>query len=290
MCKYLPGNPTLVVQNVPGAGSVIQVNQLAEAKPDGLTLANVERGMATLQVLGGEGVRYDVTKLGWLGSVTQEAFFIVAHQRAGITKADDLKTKTLKIGQVTPGGFAHIMIIPFKEVLGYKIDNIFGYQGQSEVVLGIDRGEIDGVAISWSSIITQKRDQLADKTYIPLVAVGAETDDPLAANAVRGEVLFQNANEADKQLYNIMARPLTWSRAFAVPPNTDPKILTGMRQALMLTAADAEFKADADRQKFDVIPVDGDRVQQLIAEYANTPKSAFDRLNALVDADANRQQ
>jgi tripartite-type tricarboxylate transporter receptor subunit TctC len=285
MQKHLPGS-TFVVRNMPGAGNLLGANYIAASKPDGLTFGNVERGIPTLQVLGGEGVRYDVTKLGWLGSVTQEAYFLVLTAKSGVTNVSQLKEKEIKIGLLTPGDFSHNMVVVLRETLGWKLKSIFGYKGQSEVVLAMDRGEIDGSAISWSSIVTQKRDDLASRNFIPLVSVGVEQTDPLAAGAVRSDELYKNASEADRQLFALVEQPLSWSRSFAVPPGMDPKVLTGMRNALMVTAADPEFKAEADRLKFDVIPIDGEKVQQLITGYVNTPKATFDRLQKLVESDS----
>ena len=177
--KQLPGNPTIIVENMPGAGGIIQTNNLYGAKPDGLTIGNIERGMPTFQLRGEEGVRYDVTKMDWLASATVEQFVLFVDKKTGITDANQLKNKEIKLGNIAAGTIGHNMMLVMREYAGWKFRTISGYTGQREVVLAMDRGEIDSIAIAWSSIMVQKRAEVAAGELIPLASLGGRVTDPL---------------------------------------------------------------------------------------------------------------
>ncbi|MFN0074462.1 MAG: Bug family tripartite tricarboxylate transporter substrate binding protein [Chloroflexota bacterium] len=286
--KFLPGNPTIIVENVPGAGGVIMANRLHESRPDGLTIGIHDRGISAVQLQGEEGVRYDVTKWTWLGSLTVEQYFYVVHQRVGVTPAnlDLLKTKEVKTANVSPGGFSHLMEIALKFGLDWKLTPIFGYQGNRETVLSIDRGETDGVAISWSSLLTQKQDDLASKVMVPLVQMGGVSPDPLAAGVPTAAELLKDATPQAKQLLQFVETPLNWSRSMSTPPNLEPRVAAGMRAAFEQMMADREFLADAAQLKFEIIPIPGERVQSMMGEFMKTSPETIKFVEAQVKKDA----
>jgi len=284
--KQLPGNPTVIVENVPGAGGIIQGNNLYAARPDGLSIGIFERGMPTFQIRNEEGVRFDVTKMSWLGSATIEQFVLFVDKRAGVTDVDQLKNKEIKVGNIAAGTIGHNMMLVMRQYADWKFRTISGYNGQREVVLGIDRGEIDGVAIAWSSIMVQKRAEVAAGELLPLISMGGRVADPLGAKAVSTEEYVKNLSPEAQTLMAYVERPLNWSRSFAVPPGMDPKVLAGLRQAFMNTMADPAFLADAQQLQFDIVPVPGERVQTLVEEYMKTPKNLVDKLDEWVKADS----
>jgi tripartite-type tricarboxylate transporter receptor subunit TctC len=285
--KQLPGNPNVIVENVPGAGGIIQGNNLYAARPDGTNIGIFERGMPTFQLRNEEGVRFDVTKMGWLASATIEQFVLFVDKKAGVTVPADLKTKEIKVGNIAPGTIGHNMMLIMREYDGWKFRTISGYQGQREVVLGIDRGEIDGVAIAWSSIMVQKGPEIAAGELVPVISMGGRVADPLGAKAISTEEYVKNMPKDAQDLMAYVERPLNWSRSFAVPPGMDPKVLQGLRTAFMNTMADPAFMADAQQLKFDIVPVQGERVQMLVEEYMKTPKGLVDKLEEWVKADSD---
>ncbi|HEX3246313.1 MAG TPA: tripartite tricarboxylate transporter substrate-binding protein [Chloroflexota bacterium] len=286
LSKQLPGNPTVIVENVPGAGGIIQANNLYAAKPDGLSIGIFERGMPTFQIRGEEGVRYDVTKMDWLCSATVEQFVLFVDKKTGITDANQLKDKEVKLGNIAAGTIGHNMMLLMREYAGWKFRTISGYTGQREVVLAMDRGEIDAIAIAWSSIMVQKRAEVAAGELIPLASMGGRVTDPLGARAPSTEELVRDLPQDARTLMAYIEDPLQWSRAFAVPPGMDPKVLAGLRTAFMNTMTDPAFLADAQQLQFDIIPVPGDKVQALVGQYMQTPKSLVDKLDEWVKADS----
>jgi tripartite-type tricarboxylate transporter receptor subunit TctC len=225
--------------------------------------------------------------MGWLGSATIEQFVLFMHKRAGITDVAQMKDKEVKIGNNAPGTIGHNMTLVMREYAGWKFRTISGYNGQREVVLAIDRGEVDGVAIAWSSIMTQKRAEVAAGELLPLASMGGRVADPLGAKAPSTEELVKDLSEEARTLMAYVERPLNWSRVFAVPPGTDPKVLQALRTAFMNTMADKDFLADAQQLQFDIVPVTGEKVETLIADYMKTPKNLVEKLDKWVQADSN---
>jgi tripartite-type tricarboxylate transporter receptor subunit TctC len=290
--KQLPGNPNVIVENMPGGSHRVGTNHIYQSKPDGLTIGLVDRFIPGFQLRGEgaeEGVRYDVNKLNWLGSTTTETQMLTVTNKSGVTNYKDLLTKEIKVGHTGPGSSPHTYQLLLNKALKVKIQPVFGYNGTASIVLGMDRGEIDGIVISWFSLAIQKADDLKNKNVIPLVQFGdARVKDPLSGLPPAADDLFKDATEEDRQLLALAQRPFTWSRAFVAPPGMDAKVLATIRAAFMQTTADPDFLADAKQLKFDVDAVSGERIQEAITDYMRTPRPIVDRLTELVEADTPR--
>ncbi|MFN0071790.1 MAG: Bug family tripartite tricarboxylate transporter substrate binding protein, partial [Chloroflexota bacterium] len=287
--KHLPGTPNVIVENMPGAGHRIGANAIYAARPDGLTMGLVDRYIPSFQLRGEgaeEGVRYDATKIGWLGSTTTETQVVFISSRTGVKEAKDLQDIQINFTNATPGSPPHVNQVVLKEALGWKTRSIFGYVGTAQQWLALDRDEVDGLITAWSSAVLQKGDDIRSGKYLPIAQIGgARLKDPLAARAPWSEDLFQDKSPEMKQLLALAQRPFAWSRSFLTTPNLPPNVLATMRAAFLLACADPAFLAEAEQLKFDVDPVSGERVQELILDYMNTPKLVVERLSALIEAD-----
>jgi tripartite-type tricarboxylate transporter receptor subunit TctC len=287
--KQLPGKPTIIVENMPGGSHRIGTNHVYQSKPDGLTIGLVDRFIPGYQLRGEgpeEGVRYDANKLNWLGSTATETQVLTVTSKPGVTSWKDLATKDVKIGHTGPGSSPHTYQLLLNKALNLKSQPIFGYNGTASILLGMDRGEVDGIVISYSSLAIQRADDLTSKALIPLVQFGdARIKDPLSGMPPAADELFKDATPEYQQLLSLAQRPFTWSRAFVLPPSMDAKMLSTMRAAFMNTTSDPEFLADARQLKFDVDAVSGEQVQSLIEEYMQTPRPIVDRLTELIEAD-----
>jgi hypothetical protein len=287
--KHLPGTPTVIVQNVPGAVSVVATNQIYQSPGDGLNIGEVSPDIPTFQLQAGderEAIRYDATKINWLGSAGSTTYVLLVHSRTGVRTAADLAGKPIRIGDQSPGGVGHRINLTLREGLGWQIGTpIFGYTGTREIALGVDRGEVDALFLPWDSALQQKGDDMRSGTIVPLVQVGPKLNDPLLTNVPAARELMANRDPDMRQILTLTERPLEWFRPFIVSPATPPNVLTGMRAALTETLSDQELLRDAEQLKFDIDHIPGERLQQLVGEYMQTPKALLDRIDAMVKAE-----
>jgi tripartite-type tricarboxylate transporter receptor subunit TctC len=287
--KHLPGTPTVIVQNVPGAVSVVATNQIYQSPGDGLNIGEVSPDTPTFQLQAGderEAIRYDAAKINWLGSAGSTTYVLLVHSRTGVRTAADLASKAVRIGDQSPGGVGHRINLTLREGLGWQIGTpIFGYTGTREVALGVDRGEVDALFLPWDSALQQKGDDLRAGTIVPLVQVGPKLNDPLLANVPAARELMADRDPDMRQILTLTERPLEWFRPFIVSPATPPNVLAGMRAALTETLSDPELVRDAAQLKFDIDHIPGERLQQLVIEYMQTPKALLDRIDAMVKAE-----
>jgi hypothetical protein len=288
MPKHLPGEPTIVAQNMPGASHRIATNFIYAAKPDGLTLGMVDRNMPLLQLNGegpDQGVRYDVNKITWLGSVSPGQQVLLIASRTGVTRGADLTTTEVRMGQANPGTPPHVVQVILANVLGWKLKSVFGYTGNSDVVLAINRGEVGGYLASWDAAAQAWGDQLRDKTILPIVVAGNVPKDPLLAGVPSAADLFRDKGTEANELLALAQEPYQWAWPLLAPPNMEPRLATALRTAFLATMADQEFLDEATRAHFQVDPIPGDQVQADIAQFMRTPKEAADHLNQLIQQD-----
>lgn len=287
--RFLPGTPNVVPQNQGGANSRVATNAIYSAKPDGLTLGIVDRNIPTFQQREGqsEANRFDATKLTWIGSANSEVQVMLVHKRAGVKTISDLKGKTLRIGHEGPGSAPHINQLILEQGLGIDLESVFGYKGSSGSRLAVERGETDVIMGTWDSIKRSQGDQIQAGDLIPLVQIGPEpSTDPLLKGVPVAETLMKDAPADIKQVLESSSKPYAWARPFVAPPNLDPRVAATMRGAFVAALNSPELKAEAQQLKFDVEPVDGTRVQQLVLEYMATPKAIVERLDQMIQADS----
>jgi tripartite-type tricarboxylate transporter receptor subunit TctC len=287
--KYLSGNPTLIVQNMPGAVQRIAANAIYTAKPDGMTIGIIANTIPTNQLRGEgaeEGVRYDANRMLWIGSPNAATRVLVVHSRAGVTAAKQLDTHPIRLGTDSPGTVSHISAAVLNHGLGWKNQTIFGYQGSASVVLGIERGEIDGLVNSWDSWLATKGDDIRSKTLVPLVQIGPRDPDPLLAGVPTAEELFAGKPVQAHQLLNLAQRPFEWSFPFVAPPDMPANMISTLRAAFTAAVSDPDLMSEATRSGLRINPRTGERVQALIADYLNTPKSIVEELDNLVTTDS----
>jgi len=294
IADHLPGKPNVVVQNIPGGVHRIATNFLNnEAKPDGLTIQLVGRGIPDYQLRGEtaeEGVRYDVTKFQWLGSATQDAAQVFAVlQRTGITadQLQRLENTTIKIGQQEAGSPTHTGQVILKEALGWQVQSVFGYRG-NDANLSLLRGELDGVVSDWVTLQRDFPSQFADGSLVPVLILGDHSTDAPLANVRTLEEMLANKSDEMKRIYTVYRRPFSWARPFAAPPGTPPEIVAALRSAVMAASQDPELLAEAQRGRMDIKPVPGERIQELIIEHFKTPPEMIQKLDGWIKADTGR--
>ena len=279
MGRHIPGNPTLVPQNMEGAGSLRLANFLYRVAPhDGSAFGTIGRGIPFDPLLLGQGDAFDAQKFSWIGSANNEVSVCVAMRDSGITKFEDLFTKELTVGGTGTSADTDQFPRVLNSVLGTHFKVVEGYPGGNDVVLAMERGEVKGrCGWSWSSVKTTHKDWLDDKRMVVLVQLSLTRhpempDVPLVSD-------FAKTDEQRAILKLIFARNVI-GRPYLAPPNLPPDRLATLRQAFMDTMKDKDFLAEAQKTDLEVNPVSGEDVEKLVKEVYATPPDIIAKTKA----------
>jgi tripartite-type tricarboxylate transporter receptor subunit TctC len=291
--KQLPGNPNIIVQNMPGGNHRVATNYLYGMKGDGLTLGLIERYIPSYQLSGegpNEGVRFDVTKFDWIGSAAVTTPALVVHQRIGITPSnlEQLKQRPIRVAQQAPGSSQHIWAVLSREILGYKFENIFGFKSNPEASLSMRRGETEGMITDSETLARIFDQEFKTGEVLALMLYGDRKPGSVWEKAPTIMDLVGDKNAEAKQMVDFARLPFSWSRPFLSPPGTPATVVATLRAAFTTMMADPEFLADADQQKLEVTPLDGASMTTLLTDYMKTPKAIIDKVNAMIEADSPR--
>lgn len=270
--KHLPGNPPVNVQNMPGAGSLKAANYLYNVAPkDGTVFGTFDRGLPMERLLGRvEGENFDATCFTWIGSVTDEPSVCGFSARFGIHDWRDMKARPFSVGGA--GATADDQIYPtvLKNLFHLPVRIVTGYPGRAEMVLSIERGEIDGLCgWSWSSLESRDRALYESGKIVVTLQLGVEKSPGLPNVPVLGDLTSDPKQKAALRL--IFSR-LVLARPFAAPPGLSPERARTLRDAFDETMRDPEFLAEMKRQSLEVRPQAGAKVEQMVKELYTYPR------------------
>ncbi|HEY2529499.1 MAG TPA: hypothetical protein VGJ20_16385 [Xanthobacteraceae bacterium] len=270
MAAHIPGSPTLVPRNMEGAGSLRLANWLYRVAPqDGSVFGTIGRGIAFDPLLIGKGDQFDATKFNWLGSANDEVSVCVAMKDSGITRFEDLFSKQLTVGGTGTSADTDQFPRVLNGILGTHFKVIEGYPGGNDVVLAMERGEVQGrCGWSWSSVKSTHKSWIDEKRMIVLVQLSLSKhpelpDVPLVTD-------FAKTEEQRQILKMIFARQVM-GRPFLAPPNVPADRVAALRAAFMATMKDKDFLAEAAKADLEVTPVSGEDVERLVKEVYATP-------------------
>jgi tripartite-type tricarboxylate transporter receptor subunit TctC len=278
--KHLPGKPIVVPQNMPGAAGLSAVNYIYNIAPkDGTVLGTVVGPVALGPLSGAAGARFDALKITWVGMPTMETSVCIAMARAQVKTYHDLLANELVTGNTGVGAGPYIYPKALNGILGTKFKPISGFPSTSNVLLAMERGEIDGICSSFDSISNQRPDWIPNKKVVVLFQAGvAPTPKLKDVPFVKDLARTMEEKQAVEFLYagNDLARP------FLAPPNMPAERVKMLRDAFNATMKDPQFLADAERQKLDVQPNDGEYLAALIKQIYATPKPIVDKVTELI--------
>jgi tripartite-type tricarboxylate transporter receptor subunit TctC len=266
MGKFIPGNPTFLVENMTGAGSLIAANHVYKvAKPDGLTIGHFIGGLILQQVMGGSGIEFDARKFELIGVPVKENVVCALRKESGITSLESwLAAKApVKLGGTAPGSTTDDVAKVLKEALGLPIQLVSGFKGTSDIRLAADSGEIHGGCWAWESIkVTWRQPLEAKDVNVVLQAIPKPHAElpkiPLAIN-------FAKTAEAKKLVEAGIHDTQIFTRPYVLPPGTPKERVQILRKAFLDTLKDKEFLAEAEKSKLDVDPVTGEEAEKIIA-------------------------
>ena len=272
MGKYIPGNPTMVPQNMPGAGGVKAMNYLYNvARKDGTVIGTFSRGLAIEPLLGhAQGTQFQAAKFGWIGSVTNEVSVCAFWTASGIKSWQDVQTKNSVIGASAAGADSEIFPVVMRNMFKLPVKVVTGFSGGgADINLGMERGEVNGrCGWSWSSLLSQAKPLLDQKKISVVIQFGLEKHEDLPNVPLIMDLATTPENKAALRL--ITSRQ-SIARPFAAPPGIPPERLAALRAAFDATMKDPQFLAEAKRLDLEVRPVNGAAVQKLIEEVYATP-------------------
>ncbi len=268
--RHIPGNPTVIVENITGAGGLIQMNQLFKAtKPDGLTIGHINGGLILSQMMGQPGYDFDSTKFIYIGAANKENAIFVFSKKSGITSADKWRASTtpVKIGGLVPGNFVDNMDRVAKEVLGFPTQIVTGYKGTADILIAMDSGELAGGPPSWDGVKTSRKNALETGD---MVVVLQGTAKPLKELPRVPRMIEYAKTEEQKKLVEVAVHNANdYSRPFALPPGTPKDRVDILRKAFQDTMTDKEFLAEIEKMQLTLDPMSAN---DLTAAVANSSK------------------
>ena len=285
MGKHIPGNPTIVVENMTGAGSLIAANYTYNsAKPDGLFVGIWNSAYVLRQALGDRAVRLDARKLGWIGAPTKGTPFCSIMAHTGLKSLKDVLSadRELKMGSTGPGSTYDDMPQILNRTLKTKFKVISGYEGTSTILVAMRRKEVDGGCWTWESARTTARPMLdasGDDKLIPFLIHSRELDREVKDLPLIPEVIMGQDNLS---AYETWVGTYEFQRPFSVPPGTPKDRLQILRKAFADTLKDPEFIAEAKKTKFDATYVSGEEVEKYVDKVLSVTPKAKELLNFLM--------
>jgi tripartite-type tricarboxylate transporter receptor subunit TctC len=285
--RFLPGHPTVLVQNMPGAGSVKATNYLYNVAPkDGTVIAAVFSGIPAQPLIDPHGVQFDVRKFTWLGSAAQSTFVGYVWHTAPVQTLEQLKTQEMIVG--SSGGATREFPMISNAVLGLKFKIVEGYKGTNETGLAVERGEVQGDGgITWDSLEAQHFQWLQDKKIRVFVQYGSEPNPELKDVPL---MLSLAKTKEDRQALNLEFSRGDFARPYIAPPSLPKDRVKELRTAFMDTMKDKAYIADAKKLHLDVNAISGEKVDALIAELYQTPKSAVERVRKVIAAPVEKKK
>lgn len=279
---HVPGAPTIIVQNQPGAGSMTMTNQLAAAGPsDGTVIGVPFNGIPTMPLLQPAGARFDPVKLNWIGSTNRETQVTYLWHTAPAQNLADLTRTEVIVGAQAPGSTQYDYPLLANRLFGFKFKIITGYESTPKIHLAMERGEIHGNgATNWSTLKALASSWIEDKKVKVIVQWGLKPNPELAGVPL---ILDIAQTDSDRAALRLAVARLEYGRPFFMPPDVPPDRVAAVRRAFMATVNDPAYRAEAEKLKIDIDPLSGEEVAALIDQVSHTPAETVARVRAALE-------
>jgi tripartite-type tricarboxylate transporter receptor subunit TctC len=276
--KYIPGNPSMVVVNMPGGGGITAANYMAQVAPrDGTVIGIVSQGLAVDQALASSPqLKADLKEFNWIANVVYSNQLLVVWHTSPTKTIDDAKKRVTTIG-TTGAGSASVQYPAFyNNVLGTKFKIVFGYPGGQHIDLAMERGEVEGRGTNpYSGWMASKPTWLPEKKIIPLMQAGLEKEPALPDVPL---IIDQAVRAEDKPLLRFMANSSTVGRPLATTPGVPAERVAALRAAFAKTIRDPEFIATAKKENMEIRPQTAEVLTQVIMQLLDAPQDVRDRM------------
>jgi tripartite-type tricarboxylate transporter receptor subunit TctC len=278
--EHLPGQPTVVPRNMPGAGGIQAANWMAALAPrDGTTLHMIMSNMMSAQAMDTKAVKFDTRQFTWIGNTTSAPNVMATWHTTGVASVEDMKTRPVLVG--APIGTAgQIYAELMNALLGTKLKVVTGYPGGNEVNLAMERGEVDGRASNnWASWKANQPEWLRDHKINIIVQVGLRRNPDLPDTPLLTELA---KNESDRQVMEFLSADTAIARSLVTTPGVPADRIEALRHAFDATMKDPQFLAEAEKAKMDISPTSGEEAQKIADSIVNAPREVIERSKALL--------
>ncbi|MDB5569221.1 MAG: tripartite tricarboxylate transporter family receptor [Hyphomicrobiales bacterium] len=277
----LPGKPRVIVQNMPGAGSLKSANYIYALAPrDGSQIAAFARGVPAQPLLDAQGVQYDATKLNWIGSPSSEVSVVFSWATTSFKTFEDLRQREMSVAASGSGADSAINAQALNGILGTKLKIVVGYPGNAEMLLAVERGETEGNAgTSWSFISSAKRDWLTQNKINLLAQLGLKKHPDLAHVPL---VLDLAKTPEDRKALELVVSRQAMAYPLAAPPDIPGDRLKALRDAFDAMVKAPAFIEDVKRQQLEVDATSGVEMTEFIKALYATPPAVIERARAAV--------
>jgi tripartite-type tricarboxylate transporter receptor subunit TctC len=280
--KHIPGNPSVVPINRPGAGSLTAANFLYHAAPkDGSTIAHFNRSIPLEPLMGNAAAKFDGRRFTWLGSVGNEVSVCVGWHTAAVKTWNDMLSKEFVAGAAGLGADTGVFPTVLKNLFGAKIKIITGFPGGAEMSLAMERGEIDGrCGWSWSGVKSSKPEWISGKQINVLLQLGLQKSAELPDVPL---IMDQAKSDDQRQILRLIFSRQEFAWPFAAPPGIPADRAQALRNAFDATLKDPEFLEDAKKTQIDVNPISASAVERLIGELYAAPEPVLAKLRSVLN-------
>lgn len=284
--KYIPGNPSVIVQNIAGAGSLLLANQMFNVAPrDGTVIGLVSNAVAATPLFSPAAAQFDPRKFNWVGSNAPEIDIVILRSDAEAKNIADLFSKETVVGASGLGGAIYDLPYVMNALMGTKFKIVSGYQGTAQIGLAIERGEVQGLSgIGWTSIKSNNLQAVRDGRLKIIAQFGLEKHPDLP------EVpLFDlPKNEVDREALELMYARMKYGRPMLLPPDVPQDRVAAIRKAFLAAMKDADLVAEAEKVELEINPLTGEQLGELTQEVMKTKPAAVARLREILEPDAKK--
>jgi tripartite-type tricarboxylate transporter receptor subunit TctC len=279
--SHIPGNPTVVAQNMIGGGGVAMASYLQAVAPkDGTYIGMMPNTLPMNQMAGLVGARYDIGKFHWIGSMMPPAHSaMVAWHTSGVRTFDEVRRKEITAGATPKGSYVYTMAALLNEFLGAKFKIVAGYQGIASVYLALERGEVDSLAVTWGEFRVERANLIAEKKVIPLVQSAPKADDLPDLPTLDSLA----PSDDDRGIVGFLLSGNKLGRPLAAPPGTPPERVDTLRRAFEATMKDPRFLKDVENAKAEFGPIPGETLRLATEEILRTPARLVERAKKILE-------
>ena len=285
LSKYIPGNPAVIVDNMPGVGSIIAANHVFNAAPkDGTIIGNISGPIVLEQLFGSPSVQFDLAKFRYLAVPVSESYLMIVHKRTGITKFDEIrgeKGKQVTFGAI-PGSTVEHAPIMVKEALNANLKIVSGYKGTADVRLALDSGEVDGFFNTWVSSKITSYDKIKSGEWVLLAQM---TEKPMKDLIVPNVPTIQMISRSEEQRLMLKygtSTPNEFGKVYVLPPGVPVDRAQALETAFARVFNDKGLRADTDKGKLEIDPLIGNSIQKLVVEFLGMPADVKNKLQTVL--------